>query len=333
VITAGLAVTGAGWRTTYQDLGRHDAERLGVPTGGAADQQAAMIANVLVGNPRGATVLETLGPGLALVGDADLLVAVTGAECRVSVDGTPVDTRGPVVVPRGRELRVHELLRGARNYLAVHGTITAPTFLGSCAPDPRMGFGQVVRPGDRVEVRSRFTGSPHCHFGQLLLRLPIPASRLTGDTWTVDVVATAGLREITDLREVVAESAYTVTSRSDHVGLRLDGPVRHPDGEAELASHGVPIGALEIPHGDELIVLGRYRTLTAGYPLVGVAARVDLPLLGQAGPGQRLRFRWTDRESAVHRAGQQEAALRTLERATVDAFAASGLPGTCPPRK
>ena len=36
-----LRITSVGWVTTFQDLGRRDTERLGVPTGGAADQYSA----------------------------------------------------------------------------------------------------------------------------------------------------------------------------------------------------------------------------------------------------------------------------------------------------
>ncbi|MBC3193410.1 biotin-dependent carboxyltransferase family protein [Pseudonocardia sp. C8] len=329
--TVAIAVTGAGWSTTYQDLGRQDAERLGVPTGGAADQYSAAVANLLVGNPRGAPLLESLGGGLAVVPDADVLVAVTGADSRVTVGGAAVPTWSPVLVPKGCELRVHELRRGVRSYLAVHGRVDAARFLGSAAPDPRMGFGQVLGPGSEVRVRTVSRGWSYGHFGQPLLRLPLPGFRPGALDRPVDVVPTHGAGAASGIRELVADSLYTVTVRSDHVGLRLDGPVKHPDDDTEIVSHGVPIGALEIPHADELIVLGRYRTLTAGYPIIGVAARACLPVLGQAGPGRRLRFRWVDRETAVRRSAEQEAALRALESATSDAFAALGLPGPCRP--
>ena len=53
--TVALDITSTGWVTTFQDLGRRDTERRGVPTGGAADQHSAAVANLLVGNARGAT--------------------------------------------------------------------------------------------------------------------------------------------------------------------------------------------------------------------------------------------------------------------------------------
>lgn len=313
-----LDITGTGWLTTFTDLGRHDAERLGVPTGGAADQHSAVVANLLVGNARDATLIESLGSGLAFVPDRDVLLAVTGAPCRVTVGNTLVDTWAPVVGPAGQEVRVSDVRLGTRTYLAVHGALAAPTFLGSAAPDARMGFGQVISPGTRVRLDTEFVGFRH-RFP--VFRLPVPRLAFEDGPWVIDVVESRSA--IPGIHELIAESSYVVTDRSNHVGLRLAGPVRHPDTETEIVSHGVPIGALEIPHADELIVLGRYRSLTAGYPIVGVASRASLPLLGQAGPGRELRFRWVDREDSVRRFAQRQEELRVLEHAATEAL---GLP-------
>ncbi|MBK6009893.1 biotin-dependent carboxyltransferase family protein [Streptomyces sp. MBT53] len=324
--TVGLDITRTGWVTTFQDLGRRDTERRGVPTGGAADQHSAAMANILVGNPRDATLIENLGGEPAFVPDADVLVAVTGGPCRVTVGGAPADSWSPVVVPAGTEIRVRaDMDLGARNYIAVSGVLAAKTLLGSAAPDPRMGFTQTLE--TRVLLESGFRGFGHSHFAPPLFRLPVPVLRCPQGPWVIDVVESYGARSIPGVRELIARSPYTVTTRSNHVGLRLDGPVLHPDTETEIVSHGVPIGALQIPHADELIVLGRYRSLTAGYPIVGVASRASLPLLGQAGPGRELRFRWVDRETSVRRYAERERALRVLERATAEAFGALGFAG------
>ncbi|MFJ5304761.1 biotin-dependent carboxyltransferase family protein [Streptomyces sp. NPDC088350] len=324
--TVGLDITRTGWVTTFQDLGRRDTERRGVPTGGAADQHSAAVANVLVGNPRDATLIENLGGETAFVPDADVLVAVTGAPARVTIDGAPAPSWSPIVVPAGQEIRVRaDLALGTRNYLAVNGVFTAETLLGSTAPDPRMGFTQAL--GARVLLESGFRGFRHSHFAPPLFRLPVPVLTCAEGPWCVDVVESYGARSIPGVRELIAESSYVVTARSNHVGLRLDGPVLHPDTDAEIVSHGVPVGALQIPHADELIVLGRYRSLTAGYPIVGVASRASLPLLGQAGPGRELRFRWVDRETSVRRSARREDEVRALERATAEAFGALGFTG------
>ncbi|GAA4335716.1 5-oxoprolinase/urea amidolyase family protein [Streptomyces venetus] len=323
--TVTLDFTSTGWITTFQDLGRRGTEQRGVPTGGAADQHSAAVANLLVGNPRGATLIESLGGELALVPDADVLLAVTGAPARVTVAGSPADSWSPLVVPAGQEMRIRaDMSRGTRTYLAVNGVLGTQTLLGSAAPDARMGFGQSVARGSRAVLKTAFQGFGRRLFGASLFRLPVPVPRFDDGPWTVDVVPSPGIRTIAGIREVIEEATYVVTPRSDHVGLRLHGPVLHPDDDTEIVSHGVPVGALQIPHADELIVLGRYRSLTAGYPIVGVAARSSLSLLGQAGPGRELRFRWIDRETSLRRHAHREAEIRALGHAAAEAFGALG---------
>jgi biotin-dependent carboxylase-like uncharacterized protein len=322
-----LDITDTGWVTTFQDLGRVDAERLGVPTGGAADQHSAVVANLLVGNPRRATLVESLGGEVAFVPDTDVLVAVTGAPARVTVGNAHVESWSPIVVPAGHELRVRDQKSGTRTYVAVNGVIASETFLGSSAPDSRMGFGQVIVRGSRMSVDSQFHGFGREFFDQSLFRLPVPRLRFDDGPWTIDVVESATIGTIPGIKDLIAGSTYAVTDRSNHVGLRLNGPVLHPEDDTEIVSHGVPIGALEVPHADELIVLGRYRSLTAGYPIVGFAARASLPYLGQAGPGRELRFRWIDRLDSVRQCAHHEDQLRALERAAADAFDALGFTG------
>ena len=328
-MTIALDVTSVGWLTTFQDLGRRRAEQLGVPTGGAADQHSAIVANILVGNPRDAVLIESLGGDFAFVPSCDILIAVTGAPAEVTVGPVRVESWSPVVVPAGHEVRVRDSRIGARTYLAANGVLRCERFLGSAAPDSRMGFAQTIQRGSALHLESTFAGFRHDFFDQSLFRLPVPELKFGDEPWYVDILESTELKTIPAMRDLLSEATYTVTARSNHVGLRLSGPVRHPEHDEEIVSHGVPIGALEVPHADELIVLGRYRSLTAGYPIVGFAARESLPVLGQAAPGRELRFRWIDRDEAVRQRMVREGERRTLTTAVAKAFEALGFaPGT-----
>jgi biotin-dependent carboxylase-like uncharacterized protein len=318
-----LGVVDAGWMTTFQDGGRRGTERLGVPTGGSADQSSAAIANVLVGNDRDATLLEIMGE-FSFVPSADVVVAATGAVGEVLVGEYRADTWAPVVVPGGVEVRLIPSADGARTYLAIAGRLRSATFLGSAAPDQRMGFAQRVTHGGELVVETAFTGFRQPYFDHALFRLPVPV-RHWGSAVTVDLVRGPEAR-IPGVVELLGAAEYRVTERSDHVGVRLDGPVLHPEDDAEIISHGVPVGAVEIPHGDELIVLGRYRTVTAGYPIVAFATTATQPVLGQVTPGSVVQFRWVDQREAERSLWQVETELRALELAVRDVFMAVGLP-------
>lgn len=323
---AAITVHEAGWLSTFQDLGREDSEYLGVPCGGAADQLSAASANILVGNRRTDALVEIMGGRFTFTASHDVFISVTGTPADVAVGGVPVPMWQPVCVPARTRVAISNARDGMRNYLAFSGELDAPRFMGSAAPESRMGFPQLLAAGRTVGLDSRYRGYSQPFLGQPLFRLPVPVPDFSAGIWTVDVVDGPETAGTPGIRELLSSSVYTVGGKSNHVGLRLDGPVIHPEGLGEIVSHGVPIGAFEIPHGDELIILGRSRTLTAGYPIVAVAAKASLPLLGQASPGRKMTFRWLSQEAAVERWREQQRLLVTLEDRVRTLFTAVGLP-------
>ena len=90
--------------TTVQDRGRYSFIDRGVPPSGVLDPYAYRIANLLVGNPADAAVLEitVMGPALEVLGEAD--VALTGADMAVTVNR---QRRPDVANGAGEERRHH----------------------------------------------------------------------------------------------------------------------------------------------------------------------------------------------------------------------------------
>lgn len=133
-----------------------------------------------------------------------------------------------------------------------------------------------------------------------------------GDPWVLRVLTGPHWHACDCDSGWLVDRDFTVAHPSNNVGLRLGGPTadRRPP---ELVSRGVPIGAIEMPAaGEGLLVLLRARMLTAGYPVPAVVASVDHPLLGQVGPGERIRFRLVERAEALRLLRAQHAELREL---------------------
>lgn len=326
-----LNVIEAGWLSTYQDLGRERSEALGVPSGGAADQYSAAVGNILVGNPRTSACIEIMGGRFAFTSSNDILIAVTGTPAALTIAGCTAPLWTPTRVPAGAKVTIAGATEGVRSYLCIAGTIQTEQFMGSCAPDARMGFPQKLAAADRVSLLTANSGYSHPYFDDLLFRLPVPVPTFSSGIWTIDVVDGPETESTPGIKELMTSSLYSVGGRSDHVGLRLDGPVLHPEGLGEIVSHGVPVGAIEIPHSDELIILGRYRTLTAGYPIVAFATTAAQSMLGQAGPGRKITFNWLTTADAVRKLRFREHELSVLEDAVHSAFRAAGLPLTARP--
>ncbi len=278
-----LTVTAAGPLSTVQDRGRPGWAHLGVPRSGALDRPAADLANRLVGNDGAAAVLETTLGGIALTPSHAVTVAVTGAECPVTVAGRAVGYAEPVRVPAGATLRVGAAARGVRSYVAVAGGIAVEPVLGSRSTDtlghvgpPRLRDGDVLPLGEPVGTPAGVdVGSARPFPRPALLRLR-PGPR---EDW-FDATALATL----------TGTPYAVSGDSNRVGLRLEGPALTRRRAGELPSEGLVLGAVQVPpSGQPLVFLNDHPT-TGGYPVVAVVEPDDLWQCAQLRPGERVRF-------------------------------------------
>lgn len=282
-----LDVVRAGALTTVQDLGRPGWAHLGVPRSGAVDAPALLAGNRLVGNPAGAAGLETTLTGCVLRFTARGVVAVTGAQARVTIDGHEVRQGHAVEVPAGGLLDVGSATAGVRSYVAVAGGVAVDRVLGSRSTDtlsglgpPGLTAGTVLAVGDvgdhprgGDDMREEAARPARASGGRVRLRLG------PRDDWFPS-----------EALDVLTSTAWTVSPASNRVAARLDGPALTRTVERELPSEGLVLGAVQVPgDGRPLVFLADHPT-TGGYPVVGVVEPEDLPVVAQARPGASLRF-------------------------------------------
>jgi allophanate hydrolase len=93
-------------------------------------------------------------------------------------------------------------------------------------------------------------------------------------------------------------ASWRVSPVSDRRGLRLEGERFEHGRLAEVPPQGTVPGTIQVPGDGQPIVLGPDGPVTGGYPQIATVIEADLPLLGQAAPGDRLRFRIATREDA-----------------------------------
>jgi biotin-dependent carboxylase-like uncharacterized protein len=309
--------------TTVQDLGRPGYSRFGVGLNGAGDRHAAAVAATLVGNEPGSPLFETTATGWSFTLDRPALVAVTGAADRVTVAGQHQPAWQTLVVPADRRVVVEPPDRGWRTYVAIGGVLDAERTLGSVAPDPLLGVGTRLEGGDELAVRTRFAGLTHPHTVIPVFRFPVDHAA-SGHAWEIAVTPGPEADEFaSDVWEALGE--FEVGRDSDYVGLRLLGEAPARRGRAEMISRGVPIGAVEVPPTDGLLVLLRGRLVTAGYPVLGVATTVATDRLAQARPGDRIRFRPCTSAEAVADARREAAGRVELAGRVRGALRASGV--------
>jgi len=108
-------------------------------------------------------------------------------------------------------------------------------------------------------------------------------------------------------------SEFKVMPQSDRMGIRLGGPrLVRIGGAEELVSAAVAPGTVQIPPDGQPIVLMADAQTIGGYPQAAHVISVDLPLLAQVRPGDRLRFAEVPLAEAQQRAVARDHVLAML---------------------
>jgi antagonist of KipI len=344
--TNAMTVIKAGLFTTVQDMGRPGWRASGVTAGGAMDTYALRAANLLVGNEPAAAGLEMTLMGGKFRVEQSMLIAVTGAYMTPTADGVELPMWRPVWLPRGTTLSFGRAVIGCRAYLAAAGGIDAAPALGARGTDTRAGFGgthgRPLAAGDALPVGA---ASPWAASWSTALAERAVPGRLpwAAPGWFALPDAYGGAEPHADggialhalpsaafetfapeARERFFREPYRVALASDRMGCRLIGPMLERTCRGELVSRGIMPGAVQVPPGGEPIVLAADCQPTGGYPVIAHVATADLPLLAQAKPGDRLRFRRVTLQEAQRLDLEREASLGILAAGLAQRTPAAG---------
>ena len=292
-----LAVEHPGVRATVQDQGRPGFRAWGVPAGGAFDRASHALANALVGNRPDAATLELTLFGGSYRAETPLALALAGARMAARIEAAGQPTR-PLVIPQSFSLQPGDRLilggsaTGARAYLAVLGGWLTPLILGGRSSETPL------RAGDRLAALPGLVPS----------RRPAPIIEPDGPLRLVLASESAGIDA-----DWWAETVYRVSPHCDRMGLRLDGPPLVLASSPDRPSAPVVPGSIQWAGGLP-IVLGPAGGTMGGYPVVGHVISADLDRLGQARPGDSVRFQPIpiDEARRLHREHRGQLSARLL---------------------
>lgn len=290
-----LEVISPGPLTLLQDAGRAGLAAIGVSSSGAFDQGARIRANLAVGNPGRAAVLETLIGPLVLRAAAPTVVALSGASAPWEVRRADEPGRAPraattaagvqpIALDPGDLLTVGPATEGLRLVLAVRGGIRADgaddgAVLGSMSRDTLSGLGPApLVAGDRVQVGDEhgleaipaeippnaLPGAPpsdlHTDLHTDLPDEPSgePSQDAPAPRRTLEIPVHPGPREGLLGPSALSQlfsTTWRVRPDSDRVGVRLEGPALP-----------VPAGIGSLP--SEPMVPGAIQVPPSGLPVV-----------------------------------------------------------------
>lgn len=333
-----IHVVKPGVLSTLQDLGRVGYQRFGVIADGVMDEWSHRVANLLVGNPEHEATLEItlMGPSLEFSDTA--LIAICGAGLSPRIGEHAVPQGRPVLVRAGSQLVFGRRESGMRAYLAVHGGFDVARVMNSKSTYLRGGFGgldgRALRKGDEIGIgagdaervfaplarKLRENADPFAAAGDSLVA-PLPTA---ADAQTVRVMAGQQWQVFTDEAQTqLLGSEFRLNPQSDRMGFRLEGAklaLREP---VEMISEAVAFGTIQVPPDGNPIVLMADRQTTGGYPKIADVASVDLPLLAQMVPQQRMRFALISIDEAqrlyLAREAQIDRMRQAVEQLTLEA--------------
>ncbi|MGR5238168.1 5-oxoprolinase subunit C family protein [Vibrio alfacsensis] len=291
-----LLVEKPGPLSLIQDFGRFGLAHIGVTQGGPVDDYAYSWANHLLDNPVNSSVIEiTLGNAIFKALE-DCHLAICGGDLNATVDDAPIPNWSDFCLKQGQTLHFGLAKNGLRAYLAVKGGFHIEKHLGSTSTVVRESLGGLDKKGSALKTGDVLPFYSH----------PLPTNKPKQMTFRfkpnynlpiqLRVIESYQCDDFSlDAKEAFYSGTFTISPNSDRMGYRLGGPTVEPPYERML-SEGIALGSIQLPSdGNPIILLNDHQTI-GGYPKFGCVARIDLPRLAQAKPGQAVSFIKGDRE-------------------------------------
>ena len=290
-----IRVEKPGLQSTIQSWPRTGSRHLGVPASGPADPLSMALANRLVGNAAFTPALETTLTGVTLMFHGETFISITGAIAKCKLNGKSVNQHTTIAIRPNDVLVVGSAEKGVRSYVAFAGGLNADEVLGSVSTYMTAGFGghkgRALEAGDQFELSDRSASAS-------ILETPAENRLPMLDSWSMRAVRSCETMSVDDPARLF-ETKLTVASRSDRMGIKLEGETFRTDIGGQMPSVPVFPGTIQCPQDGNLFVLSVDAGTTGGYPRVAKIARMDLHLLGQLRPGNSLTLiERTDEDAA-----------------------------------
>ncbi|HHY92714.1 MAG TPA: biotin-dependent carboxyltransferase, partial [Firmicutes bacterium] len=240
-------------------------------------------------------------------------IALAGADLGATLNGEPLPLWQAVAVKTGDEIAFSGVRSGCRAYLAVAGGIDVPLVMGSRSTYLRGKIGGLE--GRALKAWDQLAAGEPAAAARARVGRRVPAELIP--TYDANITLRVVLGPQDDLftpagRETFLTSEYAVTNEADRMGYRLEGPKIEHAGGADIISDGIPLGAVQVPgHGQPIVMLADRQT-TGGYTKIATVISADLFRIGQAKPGDKVRFAAVSRQEAIALLREQEEKLQRL---------------------
>lgn len=317
-----LKIIKPGLTSTIQDLGRPGYYNVGIPITGGMDQYALRMSNLLVGNDEGAAVIECALLGPVIEFQANTVIAITGARATPRINNNEMPLYESFNVQKGDVLSFDFILEGARLYIAISSGIDVPLVLGSRSTYPIGAFGgfkgRALQAGDVLSVLDPSK--------KALAGKKVPEKLIRRAPKEQQLRVLPGLynyRLKPESEEAFYYDTWTVGTEADRMGYRFAGgkhlqfkdrtpPFGAGSDPSNIVDSGYPYGSIQVPGGQEPIILHRDAVSGGGYAQIGTLISADMDLVGQMQPNYKARFVRVTMEQALAARKEKQKQLQEL---------------------
>ena len=290
-----LHIKKSGLQSLIQDEGRTGFQAFGVPRSGPMDWFSAKLANRILDLPEDHPLLELtlIGPQIEIEGDCQ--ICLTGADLSPKINGEAIEMYKGIDVKSGSLLSFGRPVRACRAYLGIRGQWKSEKWLASRSSFVSSGansfnFG-VLKPNDVLDFLPMPPIQPKV--------FPIESLKPQVSPFSVRVLAGPEFERFS--RRNVADffsRTFKLSNNSNRMGYRLEAPLAEYHPEQELISSGIVPGTIQISNSGQPIILMAEAQTSGGYNRIANVIYADMPMMGQAKPGDQLRFELVQLEDA-----------------------------------
>ena len=273
--------------TTVQDLGRFGFMDKGLSQSGAMDNLELAKLNTMLGNEINAAGLEAtfITPRIEFLEDTYL--AVSGIPC-------------PILARKGDVLESLVMNRGIRTYFAFLGGIDIEPTLGSRSTDIKNGIGGIhgrrLEKDDEITLSQTMLSSYDKCISIKEANEWIQENNKPLDNSEVNILYITSGPQYHDIDDdslkAFLNSEYTVSTASDRMGIRFDGPIlTFKEGkDGNIITDGLTPGAIQITPSGNPILMNVDSQTTGGYSKPFWLASVSKQKVAQLRPGDKVKF-------------------------------------------
>ena len=308
-----LKVKESGLLTTVQDLGRYGYQRFGIPPSGAMDPYSSRLANIMVDNELDCPVLEITGHGPALEAMEPVEVGFAGGEFELKVNDEEVSMWESIFLDEGDLLRIGNCRTGFRGYLSVSGGIKTEKILKSKSTYMKGKIGGLNGKGNKIKKDD--TIKPEKNINNFSKRKIPKKYRTNIQAKEIRVILGPQKTKFSETGiETLLNSEYRISTDSDRMGYRLEGPKIQHKNEADIITDAIPNGAIQVPGNGKPIVLLNDRQTTGGYAKIANIITVDIPKITQKKPGEKIKFKEIDLKKAQKLYKNRQKRIQKLQK-------------------